>query len=139
MPWTFREETGFFPFLPLTFFSFPSLRPLFLSQKPFLPITPLPAHFSFLKYPSFTLSLATRLSTQHRSHALTSPLTPTQLSHFLILFLVFVLSLPSTELFSLPLCAYHRTHCSHTLLPVWSMEDALSMSPHSVPKPYTMQ
>lgn len=51
--------------------------------------------------PSFALSLTTRLSTQHhhRRHALTSLLTPTHCSHFLILFLVFVLSLPSSKLF----------------------------------------
>ena len=51
--------------------------------------------------PSFALSLTTRLSTQHhhRRHALTSILTPTHCSHFLILFLVFVLSLPSSKLF----------------------------------------
>lgn len=126
MPWTFREETGYFSFCPLTSFSFPSLHPLFPPLKPFLP--PLTNTLSFLPYLSLTLSLTTPLSTQHQ--ALTSLITPTQFSRFLILFLVSVRSLPSSELLFVPLHAVSACHYSDCTL-----EDAFGMAPHNVVLP----
>lgn len=102
MPRIFGGGNRLFLFLPpnLHFIS-SSASSLSFSEalSPKCPLTNTLSFFPPVPQPR-SLSLTTRLSTQHhcRRHALTSLLTPTHCSHFLILFLVFVLSLPRSEL-----------------------------------------
>lgn len=119
MPWIFSEETGCFSSCPLTSISFSTLHPLFPFQKPFLQNTPSPVQHTFSFSPSFSLSLTAQLST----HALTSLLTPTQFSHFLILsfsssFSVFLAESLFFSLLLHAIWACHHSNCSPTLLSV---------------------
>lgn len=130
MPWIFREETGYFSFCPLTSISFPSLHPLFPSQKPF------PSHqhtFFFLPIP-----LPHPLSTLHHRRDLTSLLTPTQFYRFHILFLVSVLSFLSSELsppsYTCNLGLSSFILLTHSAVCLWT-EDAVCVAPRSAALP----
>lgn len=93
MPWILSEETGCFSFAPPHFHSFPSLHPLFPSQLPLSAKRPRTNTLSF----SLALSV-TNCQHQHHYRSLTSLLTPTPFSRFLVL----VCALPSSELFFFP-------------------------------------
>ncbi len=138
MPWIFKEETGYFSFCPLTSVSFPSLHPLFPSQNPSLQNTPVPTHFLFLPYPSLTISLTTIVNTTPPPCSHLLPHTYTILSFSHSLFLVCVLSLPSSELFfsystcNLGLSSFRLL--THSAICLW-MEDAFSIAAHNAVLP----